>query len=97
MQQEQQRNEGPSIITEYNRDPIEIGINQESDSPYLRPITNRPGTPRHKGKAPDYGYGNEDREINILEVQDTHNNLNPKTHLTLKAEKYKQNKSDGRN
>ncbi|CAG8816789.1 14737_t:CDS:1, partial [Dentiscutata erythropus] len=39
LQQEQQNNrdEGPSIITEYNQDPIEIGINQESNSPYLRP------------------------------------------------------------
>ncbi|CAG8815631.1 6134_t:CDS:1, partial [Dentiscutata erythropus] len=54
MQQEQQRNEGPSIITEYNRDSIEIGINQESDSPYLRPVTSRPGTPSYKGKTPDY-------------------------------------------
>ncbi|CAG8811686.1 16167_t:CDS:1, partial [Dentiscutata erythropus] len=66
LQQEQQnnRNEGPSIITEYNRDPIEIGINQESDSLYLRPITNRPGTPGHKGKTLDYGYGKEDKKIN---------------------------------
>ncbi|CAG8801349.1 22357_t:CDS:1, partial [Dentiscutata erythropus] len=55
MQQEQQRNKGLSIITEYNRDPIEIGINQESDSPYLRPVTSRPGTPNYKGKTPDYG------------------------------------------
>ncbi|CAG8791684.1 26324_t:CDS:1, partial [Dentiscutata erythropus] len=45
MQQEQQRIEGPSIITEYNKEPIEIGINQESDSLYLRPVTSRPGTP----------------------------------------------------
>ncbi|CAG8824477.1 3059_t:CDS:1, partial [Dentiscutata erythropus] len=47
LQQEQQNNrdKGPSIITEYNKDPIEIGINQESDSPYLRPVTSRPGIP----------------------------------------------------
>ncbi|CAG8812426.1 7481_t:CDS:1, partial [Dentiscutata erythropus] len=71
LQQEQQnnRNEGLSIITEYNRDPIEIGINQESDSPYLRPVISRPGTPSYKGKTPDYGYGNEDKEINILETE----------------------------
>ncbi|CAG8814010.1 2280_t:CDS:1, partial [Dentiscutata erythropus] len=55
LQQEQQRNEGPSIITKYNKDPIEIGINQESDSPYLKPVTSRPETPNYKGKTPDYG------------------------------------------
>ncbi|CAG8811904.1 21653_t:CDS:1, partial [Dentiscutata erythropus] len=54
-EQQQLMNEGPSIITEYNKDPIEIGINQESDLPYLRPITNRPGTPNYKGKTPNYG------------------------------------------
>ncbi|CAG8582877.1 26068_t:CDS:2 [Dentiscutata erythropus] len=47
MQQKQQnnRNEKLSIITEYNQNPIEIEINQESNSLYLKPITNRLGTP----------------------------------------------------
>ncbi|CAG8658551.1 13481_t:CDS:1, partial [Dentiscutata erythropus] len=71
MQQEQQsnRNEKPSIITEYNQEPIEIGINQDTNSPYLKPITNRPRTPNYKGKTSDYGYRNENREINILETK----------------------------